>query len=60
MTVKEAAEQLIAGLPDDVTWEEIQYRIYLRQVVDKSEAQIAQQQGLTQAEVEERLASWLQ
>lgn len=60
MTVKEAAEQLIAGLPDDVTWEEIQYRIYLRQVVDESEAQIAQGQGLTQDEVEERLSSWLQ
>lgn len=59
MTVKEAAEQLIAGLPDDVTWEEIQYRIYLRQVVDESETQIAQGQGLTQDEVEERLSSWL-
>ena len=60
MTVKEAVQQLVAGLPDNVTWDEIQYRIYLRQVVDESDAQIARGEGIPQEEAEERLAQWLE
>ena len=59
MTVKDAARQLVARLPEDVTWDEIQYRLYLRQVVDESDAQIARGEGISQEEAEERLAKWL-
>ena len=59
MTVKDAARQLVAGLPDDVTWDEIQYRLYLRHVVDESDVQIAAGEGISQEEAEERLAPWL-
>jgi len=58
MTVKEAVQQLVTELPDDVTWDEIQYRIYLKQVVDESDAQIARGEGIPQQEAEERLAKW--
>lgn len=57
--VKETARQLIDDLPEDVTWDEIQYRLYLRQVIDESESQIAEKQGLPQSEAEERLSQWL-
>ena len=60
MTVKEAVQQLVAGLPDDVTWDEVQYRIYLRQVVEESDAQIARGEAIPQEEAEERLAQWLE
>ena len=60
MTVKEAIQQLVAELPENVTWDEIQYRIYLKQVVDESDAQIAQGEGIPQEEAEERLAKWLE
>ena len=59
MTVKEAVQQLVAKLPEDVTWDEIQYRIYLRQVVDESDVQIARGEGISQEDAEERLARWL-
>jgi len=59
MTVKEAVQQIVAELPDDVTWDEIQYRIYLKQVVDESDAQIARGESIPQEEAEERLAQWL-
>ena len=59
MTVKDAVQQLVAGMPDDVTWDEIQYRLYLRQVVAESDAQIARGEGLSQEKAEERLAQWL-
>ncbi|MCL2120438.1 MAG: hypothetical protein FWH27_18645 [Planctomycetaceae bacterium] len=60
MTVKETVQQLVAGLPDDVTWDEVQYRVYLRQVVAESDAQIARGEGVPQKEAEERLAQWLE
>ncbi len=59
MTVKETLERILADLPDTVTWDEIQYRIYLQQVVEESEHQIDDGQGATQAQAEERLAKWL-
>jgi hypothetical protein len=58
MTVKDAVQQLVAGLPDDVTWDEIQYRIYLRQTVEESDAQIARGEAIPQEEAEERLADY--
>lgn len=32
--VKEEALRLIERLPDDATWEDLQYEIYVRQAVD--------------------------
>lgn len=59
MTIKAEVQQLVAGLPDDVTWDEIQYRLYLRQIADESDAQIAEGEGISQEDAEERLAKWL-
>ena len=59
MTIKDAVQQLIADLPDNVTWDEIQYRLYLKQVIDESEAEIAKGEGISQHEAEERLGTWL-
>ena len=33
-TVKEEARKLIERLPEDATWEDLQYEIYVRQAVD--------------------------
>jgi hypothetical protein len=33
-SVKEAARQLLDRLPEDVTWEQLQYEIYVRQAVE--------------------------
>lgn len=33
-TVKDQARQLVERLPDDATWEDLQYQIYFRQAVD--------------------------
>lgn len=59
MTIKEKAQQLIDELPEDTDWDEIQYRLYLRQMLDESESLIADGHGLTQEQAEERLAKWL-
>lgn len=33
-SVKEEARRLIERLPDDATWEDLQYQIYFRQAVE--------------------------
>ncbi|HWG46929.1 MAG TPA: hypothetical protein VN688_29470 [Gemmataceae bacterium] len=33
-TIKEEARQLIERLPEDATWEDLQYQIYFRQAVE--------------------------
>lgn len=33
-SVKDEARQLIERLPDDATWEDLQYQIYFRQAVE--------------------------
>ena len=58
-TIKESAQQIIAGLPEDVTWDEIQYRLYLKEMIDEAEEEIAVGKGISHDEVEERLAKWL-
>jgi len=59
ITIKESAQQIIAGLPDNVTWDEIQYRLYLKEMIDEAEAEIAAEKVVSHEEVEESLAKWL-
>jgi hypothetical protein len=33
--IKTEVLRLVEGLPDDATWEDLQYAIYLRQAVDR-------------------------
>jgi hypothetical protein len=33
-TVKDEAKRLIEALPDDASWEDLQYRIYVRQAIE--------------------------
>ena len=32
--IKSAAHRLIDGLPDNATWDDVMYRVYVRQCVD--------------------------
>lgn len=32
--IKTAARQLVDSLPDDATWDDVMYRIYVRQAID--------------------------
>lgn len=49
-TVKEAAKQLVENLPEDVTWDDLMYQIYVRQNI---EAGLADSEAGRVVEVEE-------
>ena len=35
MNIKETAHQLVENLPDDGTWEDLMYQIYVREVIEQ-------------------------
>ena len=58
-TAKEEIRKMIDTLPDDVTWEDLQYSIYVRERVDRGRREADQENLLDQDEVETRMKQWL-
>ncbi len=59
-TTKQAVQRLLENLPDDVSLEEIQYHIYVRQKVEQGLEDAAEGRAVTQAQAEKRMARWLE
>ena len=58
-TVRDEARKLVDRLPDEATWGDLMYQIYVRQKIDAGRKAIAEGRFVTQAELEERMAKWL-
>jgi len=58
-TVKEEALRILEQLSDNVSWEEIQYHLYVRQKIERARQQVKEGKVLSQDEVESRMAKWL-
>jgi predicted transcriptional regulator len=56
---KNKALQLIQNLPEDSTFEDIHYHLYVREKVEKGLRDFEAGRTLTQAQVEEKMAKWL-
>lgn len=59
MTEKIEAEKLIKKLPDNSTFEDIQYHIYIAEKLKKARQQINEGRVVTQKEAEKRLDKWI-
>jgi len=57
--LKEQVIELIKSLPDDCTWEDIQYHIYVREKVERGIQDVDEGKVLTQDEVEREMKKWL-
>jgi hypothetical protein len=55
MTIKQMAQKVIAELPDDATWEDIQYHLYVLECIQKGEKDLAEGLTITNEEVQKRL-----
>jgi predicted transcriptional regulator len=51
-TVKKQAVDLIQNLPDEVTWDDIMYRLYVRQKIERGLKDAAEGKLVSQEEVE--------
>jgi predicted transcriptional regulator len=56
---KQVAQQLLESLPDDCSLEEIQYRLYVRQMVEEGREEVRRGAVVTQEEIEQDLERWL-
>lgn len=57
-TPKEEVQRILDQAPDDATFEDIQYRIYVRQKIERAEEDIQTGRLLSQDEVERRMTKW--
>jgi len=58
-SVKNSVIDFIKNLPDDLTVEEIAYKLYLDERINKAQKQMKEGNYLTHEEAKERLKKWL-
>lgn len=58
-TAKKEVKRLLDRIPDDSTFEDIQYHIYVREKIERGLKDVEEGRVLTQKEVEKRLSKWL-
>ena len=59
-SAKEEVQKLLQALPDEATLEDIQYHLYMRQKIALGLADVAAGRVISQDEIENRFARWLE
>ena len=55
---KASAEAMIRDLPEDATYDDIQYHLYVQQVIEDRLAAVDRGEVITHEEVKSQLARW--
>jgi len=58
-TAKEEVRSLLDKLPDDVSFEDIQYHIFVREKIERGLRDAEQGRWVDQEEIERRMSRWL-
>ena len=58
-SLKQVAREILDSLPDDCSLEEIQYRLYVRQMVEEGRQDVRNGNVVSQQEIEQDLERWL-
>jgi predicted transcriptional regulator len=58
-TAKEEVRKMLEQLPDDASFEDIQYHIYVREKIGRGLKDIQEGRVVSQEDVEERMSKWL-
>lgn len=58
-TAKEKVKKMLDQIPDDASFEDIQYHIYVREKIERGLKDIKEGRVLSQEEVEQRMSKWL-
>jgi hypothetical protein len=56
---KQVAREVLDSLPDDCSLQEIQYRLYVRQLIEEARAEVRAGHLVSQDEIERDLERWL-
>ena len=58
-TAKEEVRKMLEQIPDDSSFEDIQYHIYVREKIERGLKDIEEGRILDQEEIERRMSKWL-
>ena len=58
-TAKEEVRRILDRIPDDASFEDIQYHIYVREKIERGLKDIKEDKVLNQEDVEHRMSKWL-
>lgn len=56
---KEEIRKILDTLPDDATWEDVQYSIYVRERVERGKTEAAEGKIIDQDQIECRMKRWV-
>lgn len=56
---KQLAREILDSLPDDCSLQEIQYRLYVRQMVEEGREDVRRGNVVSQQQIEQDLERWL-
>ena len=59
-TAKEEVRKMLDQIPDDASFEDIQYHVYICQKTERGLKDIKEGHLLSQEEVEQRMSKWLE
>lgn len=59
-TAKDEVRKLLDRMPDEASFEDIQYQVYVLDEIQRGSEEIDRGEGVPQAEVRRRLAKWLE
>ena len=59
MSAKADAQALIRDLPEDATYDDIQYHLYVQQVIEERLASVDRGEVVSHEEAKRRMAKWL-
>ncbi len=57
-TIKESLLNLVENMPEDVTWDDIQYQMYVCEAIEKGLQEMEESDGIPQEEAERIMDSW--
>ena len=58
-SAKKAVQDVLKKLPDNSSFEDIQYHIYVREKIERGLQDLREGKVFTQEEVEKRMSKWL-
>lgn len=58
-SAKQEVLKIVESLPDEATFEDIQYHIYVRQKIEKGLADVREGRVVDEDEADRRMARWL-
>ncbi|MCK4731797.1 MAG: hypothetical protein KAT65_04985 [Methanophagales archaeon] len=59
-TAKKEVQKMLEQIPDDSSFEDIQYHIYVREKIERGLKDIEEGRILDQEEIERRMSKWLE